>query len=129
MLIGDTGQIDDPDGNNVGTAIAPNVTCENVTVTYGEWANYHYCEFSSSNYPWCRVEAGESTGAYGNARVGAYYDANGNKVVDDNHAHNDGEGHNKLIEFDQLYGGEGGDRYATYGAKTHPGVTVVYNNK
>lgn len=129
MLIGDSGQKDDPDGNNVGNAIAPNVTCENVTVTYGTWANYHYCEFGSASYPFCRVEAGESTGAYGNARVGEYKDANGNKVVDDNHVHNDGEKHNELIVFDQLYGGEGGDRYCTYGAATHPGVTVIYNNK
>ena len=129
MLIGNTGQIDDPDGNNVGNAIAPNLTCENVTVTYGDWANYHYCEFGSSNYPFCRVEAGESTGAYGNARVGEYSDANGNKVVDDNHVHNDGEKHNELIVFDQLYGGVSGDRYCTYGTATHDGVTVTYNNK
>ena len=129
MLIGDTRQKDDPDGDNVGDAIAPNVTCENVTVTYGAWANYHYCEFGSANYPFCRVEAGESTGAYGNARVGEYTDANGNKVVDDNHVHNSGEKHNELIVFDQLYGGESGDRYCTYGTATHPGVTVVYNNK
>lgn len=129
MLIGDTGQKDDPDGDNVGDAIAPNVTCENVTVTYGDWANYHYCEFGSSGYPFCRVEAGESTGAYGNARVGEYFDANGNKVVDDSHVHNDGEKHNELIVFDQLYGGATGDRYCTYGTATHPGVTVIYNNK
>ena len=129
MLIGDTGQKDDPDDDNVGNAIAPNLTCENVTVTYGDWANYHYCKFSSSNYPFCRVEAGESTGAYGNARVSEYKDANGNKVVDDNHVHNDGEMHNELIVFDQLYGGESGDRYCTYGTATHDGVTVVYNNK
>ena len=129
MLIGDTAQKDDPDGDNVGDAIAPNLTCENVTVTYGTWANYHYCEFSSAGYPFCRVEAGESTGAYGNARVGEYTDANGNKVVDDNHAHNTGEKHNELIVFDQLYGGATGDRYCTYGTATHPGVTVIYNNK
>ena len=129
MLIGDSSQMDDPDGDNVGNAIAPNLTCENVTVTYGDWANYHYCQFNSSGYPFCRVEAGESTGAYGNARVGKYYDANGNEVVDDNHVHNVGEKHNELIVFDQLYGGEGGDRYCTYGAATHDGVTVIYNNK
>ena len=127
MLIGDTGQKDPNEA--VGHAVAPNVTCENVTVTYGTWANYHYCEFGSARYPFCRVEAGESTGAYGNARVGEYTDANGNKVVDDNHAHNDGEKHNELIVFDQLFGGESGDRYCTYGTATHPGVTVTYNNK
>ena len=129
MLIGDTGQKDDPDGDNVGNAIAPNLTCENVTVTYGDWTNYHYCEFRSAGYPFCRVEAGESTGAYGNARVGEYFDANGNKVVDDNHVHNDCEKHNELIVFDQLYGGETGDRYCTYGTATHDGVNVIYNNK
>lgn len=129
MLIGDTGQKDDPNGDNVGNAIAPNLTCENVTVTYGDWANYHYCQFGSAGYPFCRVEAGESTGAYGNARVGEYFDANGNKVVDDSHVHNDGEKHNELIVFDQLYGGATGDRYCTYGTATHDGVTVVYNNK
>ena len=129
MLIGDTGQKDDPDGDNVGNAIAPNLTCKNVRVTYGNWANYHYCEFNSAGYPYCRVEAGESTSAYGNARVGEYIDANGNKVVDDNHVHNDGEKHNELIAFDQLYGGESGDRYCTYGTAIHDGVTVIYNNK
>ncbi len=124
MLIGDTGEKDE---NN--KAIATNVTCKNVIVTYGEWANYHYCQFGSASYPWCRVEAGESTGAYGNAREGEYFDANGNKVVDDNHVHNDGEKHNELIVFDQLFGGETGDRYVTYGNPAHDGVTVIYNNK
>ena len=39
------------------------------------------------------------------------------------------EKHNELIVFDQLYGGASGDRYCTYGTATHPGVTVIYNNK
>ena len=129
MLIGDTEQLDDPDGDNVGNAIAPNLTCENVTVIYGDWANYHYCQFKAERYPWVRVEAGTSTGAYSNPRYGHPADANGNKVVDDNHAHNTGEKHNELIVFDQLYGGATGDRYCTYGTATHPGVTVIYNNK
>ena len=129
MLIGDSGQVDDPDGNNVGNAIAPNLTCENVTVIYGDWANYHYCEFSAMNYPWVRVESGTSNGAYSNPRYGHPTDANGNEVVDENHVHNDGEKHNELIVFDQLYGGTSGDRYCTYGTATHDGVTVIYNNK
>ncbi len=127
MLIGNTGRTTEIDGRTY--ADASNVTCKNVTVTYGEWANYHYCEFGSSNYPFCRVEAGKSTGAYGNARVGEYYDANGNLVVDDSHVHNDGEKHNELIELDQLFGGPSGDRYNTYGTNTHDGVKVIYNNK
>jgi len=129
MLIGDSGQLDDPDGDNVGNAIAPNLTCENVTVIYGDWANYHYCQFNNMGYPWVRVEAGVSCDAYINIRYGHPTDANGNEVVDDNHVHNDGEKHNELIVFDQLYGGETGDRYCTYGTATHDGVNVVYNNK
>lgn len=129
MLIGDSGQKDDPDGDNVGYAIAPNLTCENVTVIYGDWANYHYCKFNAMRYPWVRVEAGTSTGAYSNPRYGHPTDANGNEVVDENHTHNDGEAHNELIVFDQLYGGATGDRYCTYGTATHDGVTVIYNNK
>ena len=129
MLIGDSGQKDDPDGDKVGDAIAPNLTCENVTVIYGDWANYHYCQFTAMGYPWVRVEAGTSTGAYSNPRYGHPTDANGNEVVDENHTHNDGEKHNELIVFDQLYGGATGDRYCTYGTATHPGVTVIYNNK
>ena len=127
MLIGNTNHTQDIDGTVY--AVAPNVTCKNVTVTYGSWANYHYCEFSSASYPWCRVEAGESTSAYGNARVSEYKDANGNVVVDDNHVHNEGEAHNELIVFDQLFGGPSGDRYCTYGNPSHEGVTVIYNNK
>ncbi len=129
MLIGDSGQKDDPDGDNVGNAIAPRLTCENVTVIYGNWANYHYCQFNAMRYPWVRVEAGTSTGAYSNPRYGNPTDANGNKVVDGSHVHNDGEKHNELIVFDQLYGGATGDRYCTYGTATHDGVTVIYNNK
>lgn len=129
MLIGDSGQVDDPDGDNVGNAIAPNLTCENVTVIYGDWANYHYCQFKAERYPWVRVEAGTSTGAYSNPRYGNPTDADGNKVVDENHTHNDGEKHNELIVFDQLYGGATGDRYCTYGTATHAGVNVIYNNK
>lgn len=129
MLIGDSGQVDDPNGDNIGNAIAPNLTCENVTVIYGDWANYHYCQFKNMNYPWVRVEAGTSTGAYSNPRYGNPTDAGGNKVVDENHTHNDGEKHNELIVFDQLYGGATGDRYCTYGTATHAGVNVIYNNK
>ena len=129
MLIGDSGQVDDPNGDNVGNAIAPNLTCENVTVIYGDWANYHYCQFGAMRYPWVRVEAGTSTGAYSNPRYGHPTDANGNEVVDENHVHNDGEKHNELIVFDQLYGGKTGDRYCTHGTATHDGVTVIYNNK
>lgn len=127
MLIGDSGQTETDEA--VTTAAAPNLTCENVTVTYGDWANYTYCQFNAMNYPWVRVQEGISVDAYSNVRYGNPTDANGDKVVDDNHVHNDGEAHHELIVFDQLYGGKTGDRYCTYGKATHDGVNVVYNNK
>ena len=123
MLIGNTGKTETVDGHTV--AIAPQLTCENVTVTYGDWANYTYCEFAGTGYPYVRVQAGVSVGAYSNVRYGHPTDANGNTVVDDNHVHNEGEDHDLLLAFDQLYGGGQG----VYGNPTHEGVTVVYNNK
>jgi hypothetical protein len=106
-----------------------NVTCENVTVTYGNWSQYTYCEFATEKnpnraYPWVRVQEGISCGAYSNIRYGHPIDANGNEVVDGNHVHAEGEGHNVLIEFNQLFGGPGNDRYAYYGIETFPGVTI-----
>jgi hypothetical protein len=127
MLIGDTSKTQVIDGTTY--AAAPQLTCKNVTVIYGDWANYHYCQFNNMDYPWVRVEAGISNGAYSNPRYGNPTDANGNKVVDDNHAHAEGEAHHQLIVFDQLIGGACGDRYCAYGYPTHDGVTVVYNNK
>ncbi|MBR2054226.1 MAG: hypothetical protein IJ968_04950 [Clostridia bacterium] len=128
MLIGDTGVTEEPD-KAVSNAAAPQLTCENVTVIYGDWANYTYCQFNAMSYPWVRVQGGTSVDAYTNVRYGHPTDADGNEVVDDNHKHNDGEKHHELIVFDQLYGGESGDRYCTYGTATHDGVTVVYDNK
>jgi|GEM_PF-856950 len=106
-------------------ATATYLTAENCTVTYGDWANYHYCEFAGTNWPYVRVEAGYSCSAYSNPRYGHPTDANGNEVVDDNHVHNDGEDHFIECTFDQLFGGGQG----VYGTATHDGVTVIYNNK
>lgn len=124
MLIGNTQKTTK---NDEGTtvAIAPQLTCKNVTVTYGEWANYTYCEFAGQNWPYVRVQAGVSNSAYSNPRYGHPTDANGNEVVDDNHVHNEGEDHFIALTFDQLYGGSQG----VYGTSTHDGVTVIYNNK
>ena len=122
MLIGNSGATESVDGRTV--AAAPQLTCENVTVIYGDWANYTYCEFAGTSWPYVRVQAGVSNSAYSNPRYGVATDANGNKVVDDTHVHHDGEDHNILLEFDQLYGGGQG----VYGKATHDGVTVIYNN-
>lgn len=126
MLIGNTNvkATDEP----VSNAAAPQLTCDNVIVTYGDWANYHYCNFTAMSYPYVRAEEGTSVDAYVNIRYGHPTDANGNTVVDDNHVHNDGEKHLELIVFDQLYGGLTGDRYCTYGTATHNGVTVIYQD-
>ncbi len=108
---------------------ANNVTCKNVTVIYGDWANYTYCEFAGTGYPYVRVQAGVSVDAYSNVRYGHPTDANGNTVVDDNHVHNDGEAHHELIAFDNLFGGPANARYCYYGIPEFDGVNVVYNNK
>lgn len=127
MLIGKTTSV--TTSGHVADATADQLTCENVTVIYGEWANYTYCEFAGTGYPYVRVQAGVSVDAYSNVRYGHPTDANGNTVVDDNHVHNDGEDHHLLLAFDQLYGGPAEARYCNYGVATHPGVTVIYNNK
>lgn len=123
MLIGNSGVTETVDGRTVATA--PQLTCENVTVIYGEWANYTYCEFAGTSWPYVRVQAGVSNSAYSNPRYGHPTDANGNQVVDDNHVHNDGEDHFIECTFDQLYGGGQG----VYGNPTHDGVTIIYTNK
>lgn len=106
-----------------------NVTCKNVKVIYDDWANYTYCEFAGTGYPYVRVQAGTSVDAYSNVRYGHPTDANGNTVKDDNHVHNEGEAHHKLIVFDQLFGGPANHRYCYYGIAEYDGVTVIYNNK
>ena len=123
------GKVDDYVQDEVKDVIAENVTCDNVTVIYNDWANYTYCEFAGTGYPYVRVQAGVSVDAYSNARYGHPTDANGNTVVDDNHVHNDGEDHQLLLVFDQLFGGPANDRHCYYGIAQHPGVTVIYNNK
>ena len=123
MIIGNPGKTKAVNGTTY--ADAPQLTCENVTVTYGEWANYTYCEFAGTSWPYVRVQEGVSNSAYSNPRYGHPTDANGNEVVDDNHTHNDGEDHFIECTFDQLYGGGQG----VYGEPAHTGVTVVYNNK
>ena len=127
MLIGRINHTETDDA--VTNVAAPNVSCDNVTVIYNDWANYTYCEFAGTAYPYVRVQEGISVDAYVNVRYGHPIDANGNTVVDDNHVHNVGEAHHKLIVFDQLFGGPADHRYCQYGIASHPGVTVIYNNK
>ena len=132
MLIGNT---DTPpaNGKDAQTATAAFLTCKKddngnptVKVYYGDWVNYHYCEFTNENnpgrnYPWVRVEAGENCSAYSNPRYGQPLDVNGNKVVDANHKHQTDDTCKELIKFGQLYGGGQG----VYGQPTHEGVQIV----
>ena len=132
MLIGNTEQSADH------KALANFLTCENVHVYYGEWNNYHYCEFENqsgsdnaawqNNYPWVRVESGLSCGAYSNPRYG-HPIVNGTAIVDSVHSHAGDDECMVSLPFSQLYGGGQG----VYGATEHAGVsegayTVTYIN-
>lgn len=125
MLIGNT-ETSAANENGTNIASAPTLTCDNVTVKYGNWVNYHYCEFNNynSSWPWVRVEAGANgnCSAYSNPRYGVPNDIHGNKVTDahtqDDHA--EGDTCRELLEFNQLYGGGQG----VYGQPAHAGVDV-----
>lgn len=123
MLIGNTNQ-PGADGKNAYIAQADFLHCENVKVYYGDWVNYHYCQFTNqsvdwqNNYPWVRVEAGLSNPGYSNARYG-HPVVDGVAVSTDNHTCT---GEHKLeLKYNQLYGGDQG----VYGKDQHPGVTIV----
>ena len=111
MIIGNTNTTETK-YNEVVTASATNVTCNNVTVTYGDWMNYHYCE-GYWNRGWGRYESSDYVGG-----------------VDQNEPHNhpDGESHYVCIPFDQLFGGSsnGSGHYPVKGLAEFPGVTVNY---
>lgn len=130
MLIGYTEESKTVSGRTEATASF--LTTENCTVQYGDWVNYHYCEFTNTTsmaarYPWVRVEAGLSNGAYSNARYGVPT-FEGAALDVTNHTENDGchvagDGHDVLIVFNQLYGGGQG----CYGGNSHvdQGVAVL----
>ena len=111
MIIGNTNTTETK-YNEVVTATATNVTCENVTVTYGKWMNYHYCQ-GYWNRGWGRYESSDYVGG-----------------VDENETHNhaEGESHLETITFDQLFGGSsnGSGHYPVKGLAEFPGVTVKY---
>ena len=132
MLIGNTEQSENH------KALANFLTCDKVYVYYGEWNNYHYCEFENqsgsdnaswqNNYPWVRVESGLSCNAYSNPRYG-HPIINGEAIVDSIHSHQTGDECMVSLPFAQLYGGGQG----VYGATEHTGVgvgayTVTYIN-
>ena len=110
MIIGDTNTTE-TSYNTVVTATATNVTCKNVTVTYGKWMNYHYCE-EYGNRGWGRVEASDYV-SFG---------------IPEDHTHSEGKTHYECIPFDQLFGGSsnGSGHYPVKGLASFEGVTVNY---
>lgn len=131
MLIGHT---EEPysDGRHSGKATASFLTCEGVTVYYGDWVNQTYYEFANqtdaqgnrlwySDYPWVRVEEGKYCDAFSNIRYGIPQ-VNGVKVTELSQEEFENAVTGKVsIPFDQLYGADRG----MYGTATHPGVTVL----
>ena len=108
MIIGRLEETTTIDGVNYPDTSKYNITCKNVTVTYGDWANYHYCRAEGQRA--VRVEAGY---AYGG--ISADYDHSLCTVH-----------HMELIAFDQIFGG---DQFGVKGLKNYEGVRVIYNNK
>ena len=121
MLIGNTETSATTDGRTVATADF--LKCNNVKVCYGDWVNYHYCEFTNQDdawqngYPWVRVEAGKNCSAYSNPRYG-HPVVGGVAIENDDHTCT--AEHRMLIAFNQLYGGGQG----VYGQPEHKGVTI-----
>ena len=116
MIIGNIRNTQDIGGTTYPNPAAENVTCKNVTVIYGDWMNYHYCEFKSNGhgsyddeYTWkcTRVEASD----WGSGGIDT-----------DNCTHESFESHNMCLPVDQLFGGGQG----VYGLAEYPGVTVNY---
>ena len=110
MIIGNTNTTETK-YNEVVTATATNVTCKNVTVTYGDWMNYHYCQ-GYWNRGWGRVESSDYVGGIDHTQCN----------------HPDGEQHYVCIPFDQLFGGSsnGSGHYPVRGLPRFEGVTVNY---
>ena len=118
MLIGNIKSTQEIDGTTYPNPTGI-VTCINVTVTYGEWANYHYCESESYGKP---SYAGEGEWKY-NRVESSDYGTDGIDITQCNH--DTDESHNELFVFDQLFGGDKG----VYGLPSYDGVTIIYNNK
>ncbi len=107
MIIGRLAETVNIEGTNYPDTSKYDINCTNVTVTYGDWANYHYCRTTGARAQ--RVESGYSYGG-----------------LSADHDHTTCTAHcMELIAFDQIFGG---DQYAVKGLKSFDGVEVVYNN-
>lgn len=111
MIMGRLEETTTIDGSNYPDTSKYNITCNNVTVNYGDWMNYHYCDPTPgyNNGRGMRVETGYS------------YDG---LPADYDHSQCTTH-HNELIPFDQIFGG---DQLGVKGLKEYTGVTVNYPN-
>ena len=109
MLIGQMTKTTTIDGSTYPDVAAYGIEFDNVTVNYGTWMNYHYCEPTPglNGGRGMRVEPGF---AYG----GLPTDFDHSQCVDN---------HYNCIPFDQLFGGT---QTACKGVKAWEGVTVNY---
>ena len=112
MIIGRLEETVNIDGTNYPDTSKYNITCTNVTVTYGEWADYHYCD------PTPGLNGGRGM------RVEPGYSYDG---LPEDYDHSQCTAHCKLlIPFDQIFGGA---QLGVKGLPAYEGVTVIYNNK
>ena len=123
MIIGNMYVTQTVDGRTIPDPKAAGVTCKNVVVNYGDWMNYHYCEFEANGHPSYATED-----QWKFSRVEGSEWAREEDIDTDNCQHDDDESHNILIPFDQLFGGgtNGDGRNPVYGLREYEGVTVNY---
>ncbi len=105
MIIGRLAKTTTVNGVNYPDMTQYNITCTNVEVIYGDWANYHYCRPQGGRG--IRVEPG-----YQYDGIAADYDHSTCTVH-----------HMEVMPFDQLFGG---DQYAVKGLPSYEGVEVTY---
>ena len=117
MVVGNMDETQVVDGRTVPNPAAAGVTCKNVTVTYGDWMNYHYCEFEANGAPSYADE-----GDWKFSRVEGSEWGRESNIDTENCAHDTDESHNILLPVDQLFGGGQG----VYGLREYTGVTVNY---
>ena len=106
MLIGRLEETTTIDGSNYPDMSKYNITCKDVTVTYGDWVDYHYCVVAGKT-AW-RVEPG-----YAYDGIPADHDHSTCAVA-----------HDLLLPFEGLFGG---DQYGVRPITEYDGVTVNYN--
>lgn len=117
MIIGNMSETKTEDGRTTPDPEAAGVTCKNVTVNYGDWMNYHYCEFEANGVPSYADE-----GEWKFSRVEGSEWGRESNIDTDNCQHDTDESHNILLPVDQLFGGGQG----VYGLREYAGVTVNY---